>query len=383
MITIPGKPIRSVALAALAISTISAYGAERTWNSYAFESGNWSEPTNWDGKVAFVSGSDSALFTGTVSKVQPVVDGKYSTVGIVFQSSGWNIGSSTTTPLTVGANGVSMAASGKNTLNTAIWMGTAQTWTVSDSGGNLVVSQKLGGTGNLTKEGAGKVTLNSGITHDYTGTTTIKAGKFLANGTISASTVEVQAGGVLGGSGTVSQGIKGAGTVNPGDGAGILTTTAINGSAGTDFLFEITRVVAESVSTPTFSSAAASGNDVLRLTSDTPFTLALDAGNTISVDFSAVTLDFGQVYQAGFYVDKGEFFSSIENAQFNFIGVDSGWNIRVSLAQVDANFSGDLASGYMTQFTVVPEPTTNALVGLSLLGLLIAARRRKAARAVA
>ena len=76
----------------------------------------------------------------------------------------------------------------------------------------ITVANAITGTGTLTQTGSGSLTLTG--TDDYTGATTVSAGSLLINGSLTASTVSV-AGGILGGSGTVSAVVNSA-VVNPG-----------------------------------------------------------------------------------------------------------------------------------------------------------------------
>ena len=257
--------------------------------------------------------------------------------------------------------------------------------TVTKTGANYdlqggSVSAILAGGVGLDKTTGATATLTG--TQAYTGATKVSGGTLFVNGSIASSSgVEVMSGATLGGSGTVSN-ISGAGMVGPGNSPGILTSTSVDGSTGLDFMFEFTQSVVSGTSTPIFSNASASGNDVLRLTGATPFTSALDADNIVTIDFSAVTLSIGDVYRGGFYADSGDFLTSINSAAFNFIGVDPEFYIMISTAQVLANFPGGNANGYITQFTVIPEPTTMTLFGLSMGGLLIAACRKKREKAV-
>ena len=460
--------IGSAAIAVLAMTSFQAGGAERAWVG-----GNGGGPTDWDRKQNWSSNntpgaSDTAVFAGAVAASQPTVNKASSVLGIAFKSSGWTIGSGNT--LTVNAGGINASATGTNTVNSAISLGAAQTWSVA-SGGTLVVGGVIGGGNSLTKDGAGTlslsgantysggtilnagtiqfsaanrlsttgaITLNGGTlnlggfaqstsgnvtiaggtisngtltktggtyalqsgtasvtlagtvgaekttastmtlsgSHSYTGATKVSGGALLVNGNIASSSgVEVDSGATFGGSGIVST-ISGAGTVAPGNSPGILTAESVDGSGGLDFSFEFTNAMVDGLSQPTFANAAASGNDVLRLTDSSPFTLALTASNTITVDFSAVALQHGDRFQGGFYADAGDFYSDISAAQFNYIGLGAN-GIQLSIVQVSANFGDGMVDGYITEFTVVPEPATTILLSLSLGGLAFAARQKR------
>ncbi|MCC5851139.1 MAG: autotransporter-associated beta strand repeat-containing protein, partial [Verrucomicrobia bacterium] len=129
-------------------------------------------------------------------------------------------------------------------------------------GDKAVISGNLTGTGSsgFLKTGDGVLEL-TGI-NTYLGGTFVNGGILLINGNHSAATgaVTVAAGGTLGGSGRIGGAILGAGLVSPGNSPGIFTAVSVTGSEGTDFAFEFGQIGA-----PTWSAAAASGNDVLRL----------------------------------------------------------------------------------------------------------------------
>jgi len=88
---------------------------------------------------------------------------------------------------------------------------------------DLTYGGAVNGTGTLTKQAAGRLTLTG--THTYTGATTVSAGSLLVNGTIGASAVTVATGGTLGGNGTVKGPVtvQSTGRLAPGVSIGALT----------------------------------------------------------------------------------------------------------------------------------------------------------------
>ncbi len=258
-------------------------------------------------------------------------------------------------------------------------MGT-RTLSIGNNGQSTTYSGALS-NGSLTKVGSGALSLTG--TSIYSGATTISAGRLVVDGSILASSgVSVASGAELGGSGGVAA-ITGAGLVAPGNSPGILTAPSASFSGGLDFAFEFTQPGA-----PTWSSAASSGNDVLRLTdATTPLVGTATAGNVFDIYFA--TTD--QTYIGGIFTDRGvDFDSALTAATFNYYVRDDGGtfsyggfnyaslvadNVTRSTIQIaSADFAGGtVTNGYAMQFVVVPEPGSLALAGL---GLAIAAAAR-------
>jgi len=215
----------------------------------------------------------------------------------------------------------------------------------------------------------------------------------IVNGT--AGAVVVKDNGLLGGSGSVGA-ITGAGTVGPGNSPGILTAVSVNPTEGTDFKFEFTSL------NPTYTSATASGNDLLHLTaSSSPFAGGTFAsGNIISIylNSSAITDSLlagtNTTFSGGFFVDGTYALSpALTPASFAYyttsasLGTGSavdyngssyylmdGFATKVTLSDTlvtSAAFAtGTVATGTLLTFTAVPEPSTGALLGFGFGGLV-------------
>ena len=276
------------------------------------------------------------------------------------------------------------------------------------AGTDLLVSSSIvngagGITSGLTKTGAGRMVLSGQNT--YTGTTEINAGSLIINGSVGGDVV-VAAGATLGGSGVLGRTLSGAGLVSVGNSPGIGTAGAVDPSAGTDWVFEITGTA------PVWNSGtSASVNDVLRLTDATPFLSNLSSGNTVDVLFA---LSGGSPiaegdYLGGFFVDNAAFdlSAALANGQFRYwvvgeygsAGDQQVFNVGANGAGVTysllsaydssltasylvtpqtVDFGSGNVTGAVTQFVVVPEPASLgvAAIGIGLAGWAWFCRRR-------
>ena len=329
-------------------------------------------------------------FTGALN----VHDGTLEIASINNNSANGTLGNST--------NPVSLGKSGTANVSTLLYTGgtasttkgfsmasdaTAGVINVANSGTTLTVSGPITGSSGsgLTKTGIGRLSLSG--SSSYNGATAVSAGELnLSGGSIANSAVTVASGASLSGYGSVGT-IGGAGAINPGNSPGILTTPQVNPSGGTDFNFEMTGTA------PTYNNAASSVNDVIRITSGTPFSQALAAGNGINIYLSGAALFTGSTavqYQGGFFTDQSaSFASSISGATYNYYfanGAGSttyngasyyskaqyeslvlGTNMLITVTTVaqTANFGSGNVSGQVMQVQVIPEPSTYALLGLS------------------
>jgi autotransporter-associated beta strand protein/T5SS/PEP-CTERM-associated repeat protein len=191
-------------------------------------------------------------------------------------------------------------------------------------------SGSIFGTGNLAKQSSGTLILTGNNT--LTGETTVSGGTLQVNGTLGDGQVEVQAGGTLGGTGTVFEIVLNGGTLAPGASAGTLTTGDLYWNAGT-LLFELG---------PSSDQLVAGG---LQGTADTYFFTFANLG-----------------WSAGTTYDLISFTDTLINID-DFAYTNTG------------GFAGSFAyDNDVLQFTItaVPEPSTWLLIGgtVACLGVL-------------
>ena len=145
----------------------------------------------------------------------------------------------TTGPLAVNGgifdlNGNNLAIGSLSGLGGRIELGNG-TLTVAEQG-NTSFAGILAGTGGLTMQGPGALSLAGANT--YTGPTNVTGGRLAINGSIT-SDVTVGAGGNLGGSGTISGTVTNSGIVSPGNSIGTLNVVgALTQNAGSAFQVE-------------------------------------------------------------------------------------------------------------------------------------------------
>jgi hypothetical protein len=262
------------------------------------------------------------------------------------------------------------------------------------SGGGSSTGVTLGGSGTLNI---------SGNSSTFTDTiTTADTVKLVVNNTLGAG-VNVGSGSLLSGSGKIGA-ITGAGTVGPGNSPGLLTATSVDPTAGTDFKFEFTAL------NPIFTSATASGNDLLHLTSSSsPFNGGtFGAGNIISIYLNSSSINDSLLagqntsFSGGFFVDgtyglaaalsPASFAyyttsaalgtgSAVDYNGISYYLLDSTIAAKTTLsdtAVTGAGFATGTVSGTLLTFNAVPEPSAQSLLAFGMAALVaVRSMRRK------
>jgi autotransporter-associated beta strand protein len=238
---------------------------------------------------------------------------------------------------------------------------------------NFTLSSSLvnsGGTTNLVSSNSGTTTLSAN--HTYTGTTTINSGSTLIiNG--ATTTTTITANGTLGGSGNHQYAtLGGSGTIAPGTGStpGILTAAAINPASGADFAFEFT----SANNPPDWSNPFGSGNDVVHLTGEIPFSSFMDATNIVNIYLNVASLNSGDTFTGGFYSDEiADFLSQVSGATYQyhlfngstFDLYNGPLSFDIDTSATAANFGNGIINGYAMRFTAIPEPSATVLLLIS------------------
>ena len=331
----------------------------------------------------------SGLIVGTKTGVGlPVLDMNGKNQAVAYLADGANV-NGTTKNLTIRNDANATATSTLTLGNSNVTSEMAFRGVISGAGINLV------------KEGAYTQTLSGANT--YSGTTTVNAGTLAVNGSLlNSGSVVVNANGFLGGSGSVGA-ISGAGTVGPGNSPGILTATSVNPNAGTDFRFEFTAL------NPTYTSATASGNDLLHLTAASPFAGGtFTSGNIVSIYLNSASITSSLLagtnttFSGGFFVD-GTFglAAALSPASFAYYTTSSslGTGSAVNYGGTDyyllnseiaskttlsntavtgAGFATGTATGTLLTFNAVPEPSAQSLLAFGMAALVaVRSLRRK------
>jgi len=282
--------------------------------------------------------------------------------------------------VTAGAGGAITDASGNpvsgtpgqngSAAGTALFVDTVQAQ-VNVSSGTNTLSETIGGTGGIVKQGAGTLVLSGANT--YTGATEVGAGTLSVNGSSTSSTTTVDSGATLGGSGTITGDIVNNGNVAPGD----PTTLTVNGNYTQNSAGNLQVQINNLGNTPGVNSsllsvaglASVAGTVEIQpaagtYTNGTRYTF-LEAG-LISGTFSGLLIDNADVHGSLSY-DATDYYFTIYNGS-NF-AADAQTPNQIAVANyIDANSigaTGPMLSLIDTLGTLSPAGVRSALDQMS------------------
>ncbi len=304
-------------------------------------------------------GATNALPTGTILDVDFSTASEVST----FDLNGFDQTVAGLQRTGAGGTGGSIVTNSGGTINT---LEVNQATTTSFSGsitGNLA----------LTKSGAGALTLTASNT--YTGATAVNDGTLLVNNTTGSgtgtNTVSVASGATLGGTGTIAGAVNVTGVLSPGASIETLGTGALSFANGSTLAHELDSSVATSI-----------GSDLLKVTGNlnlvgsVGLTLAdlavTDVAFNVNDVFSLINYT-GSLTGGGLLAFGG---NDLAEAEVFTFGLNS-WRINYTAAEGGLNYTGQFAGGSdsFVNLTVVPEPSSVALLGT--LGAMLLLRRRR------
>ncbi len=322
------------------------------------------------------AGTESFGYAGTSTGVFNQTGGTNTTTSLVFISKAggpcgtYNLNGGIlrfgTIPQPIGVvafnfGGGTLQASGS--LNVPLAM------TLTGAGGNANVdtagyagtlSGLLSGAGGLNKLGAGTLTLTDRNT--YQGSTTISAGALEITGAIGSSAVTVNSGATLLGRGIIGGPVAVAGTLEPGDGRGIMTVnSSVTFQPGSTFDVEVFDL-----------TAGASGYH--ELTTTGPVSLA----GSLDLTFDSFTPTGHNVLFLINNTGTGATTGTFQYPDNTEIGTFNGFNWYITYEANNAATPSLSGGNDVAIYSVpVPEPAALVLLATGLLSFLAFAWRRR------
>lgn len=271
------------------------------------------------------------------------------------------------TSQTIGALSGSGSSASIQFYNLTIWH-TLTTNTDSDSS----FAGQMTGPGHFVKAGNGSLTLSN--TQNYGGSTTIRGGKLIVNGSIATSLLTtVEDGGTLSGSGTVGAlNLTNGGILAPGNSPGKLTVGNTTWAGGGTYLWEIND--ATGTSTTNWDILTIQGTLTFTDSEENPFLIDIRSLTSVNESGQLVNFDASLDYIWQILSSTGSI-TNFDPAHFGFITTHFDNDLNGGAFSVSQQGNGL----YLNFTAAVPEPR---LWMLGLMGLVGAVLRRRRGVAV-
>lgn len=284
-----------------------------------------------------------------------------------------NVNSAATRIVTVsGLSGVTTTAIAIQSGNNVAHSGTAVLTinNTSDYTSNALLRDGSGATDSLALVKTGSATQTLVGASEFTGGTTVSAGTLLVNNTtnsgLGTGAVAVN-GGTLGGTGSFSGAVtvNSGGTLAPGASIESLGTGSITFDGG-NLGFEINTTAG------TADLVYGGNNSTLTLLGVSTVSFSdLGSGTTLALGTKFTLISYDGAWNGGVFTGYAD------DSTFSFAG--NTWQINYNDTSAGTNFTSNataFGTSFVTMTTVVPEPSTWALLGLGLIALLTFRKRQ-------
>ncbi len=227
---------------------------------------------------------------------------------------------------------------------------------------SIRVSNTISGTGSFTMFGTGTTILTA--SNSFNGPTYVSAGTLLIDGTNMNSAVSVASGATLGGTGSLGDvTIQNGGTLSTTNSLGQIQVASLSLASNS-----IIKLAVAGTNSTQFDSIYAAGS--------------IAFGGSLNIIMSGV---YDSTNNIGLFQLFSNSSGSLGSSSNNFTQVNITGSYNGTLAYYSANNLWQLWNGTnsyiglnMTtgQLTVIPEPSTNALLGLGAIGMLMVLRKK-------
>jgi autotransporter-associated beta strand protein len=356
----------------------TGYTGSSAWNTEAGGSWNkddfnkWSDEGGTPGLDGDASVGDSATFGAAISANSTIsLNGSAPKLKeLVFDNgaASYTIAQGTSGSLTMGnaTNAGNMKnLAGSHTISANIGLGNRLDFT-GDAGSSTNLSGILSGGHGLTKEGTGTLRLSGANT--YSGSTQVKGGTLVINGSTSTGALQVDSGATLMGSGTIGGATTIFGIHSPGNSPGVQTfEDDLTYTTGSSIVWELID-----------NSLAARGTNYDGI--DVEGNLTFSEITTITLDFALA--ESGVEWANEFWSDS---YTGVNGWKiFDVTGTINGFEdlslagnlldskgILLTTGRSNAFFSLFKASdGIYLNYNAIPEPSSALLGGIGILLLL-------------